>query len=119
MLFRSMDKFAHLSYDIRAGTDRFNQDYTILRTTVTQILNTFHAFIYTVPHTEKSNHKFHIGMSELQTLLNKETDDVHRIVSSRNASDININTIFHYKNHPASHVRRNSSLDRYEFICSH
>jgi hypothetical protein len=99
-LVKHINEFLRLQSDIEIGVVRFNMDYETLVNLKGKILNSYHAFIYTVPHTPNSIDKFHIGMRHLQKLLNRNIDITHKKVALDNSKDINIDTKFHYKNHP-------------------
>jgi hypothetical protein len=69
----------------------------------TQIQNSFHNFIYRLPHTQNSIVKFQEGMKWLTDSLNKHLDNTH-ILNNRRSRDQGIytGTDFTYrgKNHP-------------------
>lgn len=113
---RHIDNFLHVAHDIELGTEQYNYDYTQLKETKRKILNSYQAFIHTIPHTESSNNKFHEGMKVLEQLLNKELDQTHRLVAQKNSEGVNTASMFHYKNHPAGYEQMNSTENTYTFF---
>jgi hypothetical protein len=100
-LTKLLDNFLKIADDIDQGSANYNRDYDILTDTKTKILNTYHSFIYKVPHTQASLHKFHDGTKKLLELLNDHIDKTHRTVLTRSeAEGVNVHTKFHYKAHP-------------------
>tara|TARA_A100001015_G_scaffold282462_1_gene346733 strand:+ start:493 stop:1164 length:672 start_codon:yes stop_codon:yes gene_type:complete len=96
----SIDKFLKIIYEIEIGTQFYNLDYGALLELKTCILNQYQSFIHTIPHTVNSNDKFHLGFSELEGIINKDIDDIHQTVTKKNSKQINIDSVFRYKNHP-------------------
>jgi hypothetical protein len=100
-LTKQLDNFLKIADDIDKGSANYNRDYDILTDTKTKILNTYHSFLYKVPHTQASLHKFHTGTKKLLELLNDHIDKTHRHVLRRSEEDgISVHTQFHYKSHP-------------------
>jgi hypothetical protein len=99
-IVRYINNFLRISHDIETGTQYYNMDYDQLKELKKKIMNAYHSFIYTIPHTENSNNKYHIGMARLEVLLNGVIDQIHQLVTSKNAKGITTSSAFHYKNHP-------------------
>ena len=100
-LTNQLDNALHISDDIERGSENYIQDYDILLDIKTKVLNTYHSFIYKIPHTEVTLHKFHNGTKKLLELLNDHIDHVNRIVLRRSEDEgVTLKTKFHYKAHP-------------------
>lgn len=116
-MVRQVNNFLRLIHELNIGTYRFNLDYDNLKAIKKKILNTYQAFIHTVPHTEASTDKFQKGMSRLQDLLNKEIDLVHQLVNKRNREQgVDTSSVFHYKNHPAAFEQNTLADSNYSFF---
>lgn len=113
-LVRHVNNFLHVMHDIELGVEQFNLDYDTMKSLKGKILNTYHAFVHTVPHTPHSNNKFHLGMERLELLLNRDIDEVHTKVTLKNSQSINNMTKFHYKNHPGANDKMTNL--RYHFF---
>lgn len=100
-LTNQLDNALHISDDIERGSKNYIQDFDVLLDTKTKILNTYHSFIYKIPHTQATLHKFHRGTRMLLELLNDHIDHVNRIVLKKSEEDgVTLSTKFHYRAHP-------------------
>ncbi len=100
-LTKQLDNFLKTVDDIERGSMNYNRDYDVLTDTKTKILNVYHSFIYKVPHTQATLHKFHNGTKKLLEILNDHINTTHRVVVNRSeAEGVNVHTKFHYKSHP-------------------
>ena len=98
---RLLDNFLKIADDIEKGSMNYSRDFDILTDTKTKVLNTYHSFIYKVPHTQATLHKFHDGTKKLLELLNDHIDKAHRAVLMRSETEgVDVHTKFHYKSHP-------------------
>lgn len=101
VMLQHIDNFLRLGHDIEIGTVRFNEDYSLMRHLKGKILNYYHSIIHKLPHTPNGLDKFHIGMDELRTHINKYLDEIHRVVNTKNMKHgIDVETAFVYRNHP-------------------
>jgi len=107
-LVKQIDVFLSLVKDIEIGKEKINMDYEVLREYKINILNTYHSFIHTVPHTDASNASFHISIKNLENLLNYHIDKSHSTVVAKNNKEITIDTKFPYRNGPTGFDSRNS-----------
>ena len=67
----------------------------------------FHSFIYSLPHSPSSLNKYHEGLNRLECLINKDIDKIHQTVNNKNKKGVNIESVFHYKNHPDGYLKNN------------
>lgn len=110
-LIAHVNSFLTLIHDIDIGTENYNSDYEVVRKLRTDIMNTYHSFIYRIPHAESSLRKFHLGMDRLEEILNGHIDRLHRDIVRKNQKDgIMISSKFHYLNQPQprdhGHIRQ-------------
>jgi hypothetical protein len=111
-LLKTLDNFLKLKQDISMGSVNFHQDYDTLLSLKPKILNTYHDFIYTVPHAEASLDKFHNGMKTLLTIINGHLNTANKIVLNRSKSNgVTTETKFHYRLHPKP--ANAGSMDKY------
>lgn len=105
-LVRAINSFNKLSYDITLGSNG-NLDYDVLVSFKKKIMNIYHSFIHTVPHTDITLDKYHKGYAVLEAHLNKVLDNARQLVVHRNSKEITTDTKFYYANqipgHDASH----------------
>ena len=107
-LCKLVNNFQRLSRDIQISPA--GNTYDVLKDTKTKILNTYHSFVYSVPHTEVTVNKFHMGMDELDKLLGEDIDVAHgTVVTSASKEEITTHTKFHYKNELPGVDARNAS----------
>lgn len=86
--------------DLTLGVQDYNLDYDVIRSQRTEILNTYHSFIHTLPHAPYSIEKYHQGLARLESLVNGYVDEAHRIVVRNNRGNVSVSTKFPYRNHP-------------------
>jgi hypothetical protein len=100
-LTKQIDNLLKLSSDIENGSENYTHDFDVLLDTKTKILNTYHSFIYKVPHIQSTLHKFHKGKETLLELVNDHIDHVNRIVIKQSEADgVTLKTKFYYRSHP-------------------
>jgi hypothetical protein len=121
-LVKLTDNFLRIVGDIEIEAEaesvvgRYNHDYDMLKDTKHKIMNKYHAFIHTLPHTENTTNKFHEGIERLETLLNKEIDHIHQLVNKMNAKGVTTSSAFHYKNHPVGYESVGRAEDNYTYF---
>ena len=100
-LVKLLDNFLKLKTDIIKGSVNFHADYDTLLSLKPKILNTYHDFIYNVPHAEASLDKFHTGMKSILNILNGHLIKVNTLILDRSKMEkITTETKFHYRMHP-------------------
>jgi hypothetical protein len=100
-LVSHIDTLLGLLNNLSIGDKQYNNNYETMRELKYKILNIFHSFIHRIPHTPSSNDKFHIGINELQSLVNKHIDKAHlQVVRLNGSKEIDNETKFPYRNGP-------------------
>ena len=100
-LTEQLDNALHISDDIERGSANYSQDFEVLLDMKPKILNTYHSFIYKIPHTHSTLHKFHKGTQTLLELLNHHLDHINRVVLRKSETDgVTVQTNFYYRAHP-------------------
>ena len=79
----------------------YHMDHDVMLSLKPKILNTYHSFIYNLPHTQVNLTKFHTGAKELLLIVNSILDNINTEILSRAKKEpISISTKFHYRSHP-------------------
>jgi hypothetical protein len=98
-LVNQIDEFLKLTHDLETGTERYNFDYSTLKEQKGKIMNTFHAFVHSIPVGTVSTKSYEYYMRELERLLNYQIDRMHTlVVTKNNDKPIDITTAFPVKN---------------------
>lgn len=114
-LTQVLNNFLGLVTDLEMGVRDMGETYEILLEQKTKALNSFHAFIYKMPHSHVTMKQYHGALSRLEDLLNVHMDQTYQYVGySYGKKPINITTKFIYKNHPRAYeAKRDMCYDYY------
>lgn len=114
-LVQVLDNFLGLVTNLEMGVRYMGETYEALLEQKTKALNTFHAFIYKIPHSQSTMKHYHEAMDRLEDLLNVHIDQTYQYVGySYGKKPINIETKFIYKNHPRAYdSKRDMCYDYY------
>lgn len=78
-MIQKIDKFLKVARD--SEQEATGEKYEIAREIKTQVMNTYHSMIHTVPHDSSATEKYQDGLTELEKLLNFHLNNIHTRMS--------------------------------------
>lgn len=99
-LIKLLNNMLKLKSEINSSRN-YHMDHDVMLSLKPKILNTYHSFIYNLPHTEANLDKFHTGAKQLLLVVNAILDDINgEILNRAKKEPISVSTKFHYRSHP-------------------
>jgi hypothetical protein len=96
-----LNNILKLQDDIEKGSLNYHYDHDAIISYKYKAMNTYHSFIYSIPHTQASLAKYHQGKEKLKVLLDDHLDHInHIILKKQQEQGVDTDTKFYYKNHP-------------------
>jgi hypothetical protein len=108
-----LNNILKLEDDIEKGSLNYHYDHDAIINYKYKAMNTYHSFLYSIPHTQASLAKYHQGKIKLKALIDDHLDYLnHIILSKQQEKDLETSAKFYYKNHPkASDPAWHTSFD--------
>jgi hypothetical protein len=95
-----LNNLVKVEYEI-ATSMNYHMDHDVALSMKPKILNTYHSFLYNLPHMQSNLKKFHEGSKELLYIVNIILDSVNAKVLNRAKNEsLTVSTKFHYRSHP-------------------
>jgi hypothetical protein len=102
-LVKHIDNFLRMGKDLNTSPPpvNFNMDFENMLAERENIMNAYHSFVYSLPHTPVIVEQYQNGMQLLANLLDKNISDA-RLATLAESRDkgVNVSTSFFYKGHP-------------------